>query len=97
LCGTPWVSKKFLQVILAMLYLITGEWIEDPSVSLQQYATLWEQMIRPSLETLSNTADDKKTGGVFAGQRAGCLILDVSSHEEVGQFLASLPFFSRLK
>jgi hypothetical protein len=80
-----------------MLYLITGEWIEDPTVSLQQYATLWDQMIRPSLETLSNTADEKKTGGVFAGQRAGCLILDVSSHEEVGQFLASLPFFSRLK
>jgi hypothetical protein len=50
-----------------MLYLITGEWIEDPTVSLQEYVTLWEQMIRPSLETLSNTADDKKTGGVFAG------------------------------
>lgn len=54
-------------------------------------------MIRPSLETLSNTADEKKTGGVFAGQRAGCLILDVSSNEEVGRFLGSLPFFSRLK
>lgn len=80
-----------------MLYLITGEWIEDPTVSLQEYVTLWEQMIRPSLETLSNTADEKKTGGVFAGQRAGCLILDVSSREEVGQFLGSLPFFSRLK
>jgi len=80
-----------------MLYLITGEWIEDPTVSLQEYATLWDQMIRPSLETLSNTADEKKTGGVFAGQRAGCLILDVSSHEEVGQFLGSLPFFGRLK
>jgi hypothetical protein len=45
-----------------MLYLITGEWIEDPTVSLQEYVTLWEQMIRPSLETLSNTADEKKTG-----------------------------------
>ena len=43
-----------------MLYLITGEWIEDPTISLQEYATLWEQMVRPSLETLSNTADEKK-------------------------------------
>ena len=68
-----------------MLYLITGEWIEDPTISQQEYATLWEQMVRPSLETLSNTADEKKTGGVFAGQRAGCLILDVSSHEEVSR------------
>ena len=80
-----------------MLYLITGEWIEDPTISLQEYATLWDQMVRPSLETLSNMVDEKKTGGVFAGQRAGVLILDVSSHEEVGQFLASLPFFSHIK
>jgi hypothetical protein len=43
-----------------MLYLITGEWIDDPTVSLQEYVTLWEQMIRPSLEALSNTADGKK-------------------------------------
>ena len=42
-----------------MLYLITGEWIEDPTVSLQEYATLWDQMICPSLETLSNTAKGK--------------------------------------
>jgi hypothetical protein len=54
-------------------------------------------MVRPSLEALSNMVDEKKTGGVFAGQRAGLLILDVSSHEEVGRFLASLPFFSRIK
>ena len=80
-----------------MLYLITGEWIDDPTVSLQEYATLWDQMIRRSLEALSNMADEKKTGGVFAGQRAGVLILDVSSHEEVGRFFGSLPFFSRIK
>ena len=54
-----------------MLYLITGEWIEDPIVSLQEYVTLWDQMIRPSLETLSNTADEKKTGGVFCWSESG--------------------------
>ena len=65
------MSKKTINItlfIFEMLYLITGEWIEDPTVSLQEYATLWDQMVRPSLETLSNTADEKKTGGVFAGQ-----------------------------
>jgi hypothetical protein len=33
-------------------------------------------MVSPSLEALSNMVDEKKTG-VFAGQRAGLLILDV--------------------
>ena len=80
-----------------MLYLVTGEWIEDPTETAEGFATIWEQMIRPSLEILSKTADDKRTGGVFAGQRMGVIILDVSSHEEVGSFLASLPFWSRLK
>ena len=54
-----------------MLYLITGEWIEDPTVSLQEYVTLWDQMIRPSLETLSNTADEKKTGGCLCWSESG--------------------------
>jgi hypothetical protein len=79
-----------------MLYLVTGEWVEDPTVVAEEFPSLWENMVRPSLETLSKTFDDKKTGGVFAGQRMGAFILDVSSHEEVGSFLASLPFWSRL-
>ena len=41
--------------------------------------------------------DEKKTGGVFAGQRMEVFILYVSSHEEVGRVLAGLPFWSRLK
>ena len=49
---------------------------------------------RPSLEALSKMVDDKKTGGVFAGQRMGAFIIDASSHEEVGKILASLPFWS---
>ncbi len=28
-------------------------------------------MVRPSLEALAKIADDKKIGGVFAGQRRG--------------------------
>jgi|GEM_PF-6033223 hypothetical protein len=41
-------------------------------------------------------ADDKKMGGVFAGQRRGVVIIDASSHEELGKTLAGLPFWSRL-
>ncbi|MDQ6863987.1 MAG: muconolactone Delta-isomerase family protein [Thermoproteota archaeon] len=55
-------------------------------------------MVRPSLEALSKMADDKKMGGVFAGQRRGVviMIIDASSHEELGKTLAGLPFWSRL-
>jgi muconolactone delta-isomerase len=79
-----------------MLYLVTGEWVEDPTASGEEFPTLWEQMVRPSLEALSKMVDEKKTGGVFAGQRMGAFIIDASSHEELGKTLASLPFWSRL-
>jgi muconolactone delta-isomerase len=80
-----------------MLYLVTGEWVEDPTTAPEEFATLWEKIVRPSLEALSKIADEKKTGGVFAGQRMGVLIVDASSHEELGRTLANLPFWSRLK
>jgi len=80
-----------------MLYLVSGEWIDDPTVSAEEFASLWEQIVGPSLEALSKMVDEKKTGGVFAGQRMGVFILDVSSHEEIGRILAGLPFWSRLK
>jgi muconolactone delta-isomerase len=79
-----------------MLYLVTGEWIEDPTVSAAEFPMLWEHMVRPSLEALAKMCDEKKTGGVFAGQRRGVAIIEASSHEDVGKTLASLPFWSRL-
>lgn len=79
-----------------MLYLVTGEWIDDPTISGEEFPTLWEHMVRPSLESLSKMADDKKIGGVYAGQRRGVVIIDASSHEKLGKTLAGLPFWSRL-
>ena len=75
-----------------MLYLATGEWIDDPTVYAEDFMKLWEQMVRPSLETLSKMVDDKKMGGVFAGQRRGVVIIDAASHEEVGSILANFQF-----
>ena len=69
-----------------MLYLVTADWVEDPTASGEEFPTLWEHMVRPSLEALSKMADDKKMGGVFAGQRS----------EELGKILAGLLFWSRL-
>ncbi len=79
-----------------MLYLVTGEWVEDPTASAEEFPALWEHMVRPSLEALAEMADEKKMGGVFAGQRRGVVIIDASSHEELGKILAGLPFWSRL-
>lgn len=75
-----------------MLYLITGEWIEDPASSPEGFPAHWDQIVPPSLEALAKLADEKKTGGVFAGQGMRVLILEASSHEEVGRVLATLPF-----
>jgi hypothetical protein len=80
-----------------MLYLVKGEWIENPNESLEQSAALWEQVTRPSLEAISKMVDDKKTGGVFVGQRAGTFIVDAASNEEIGKTLAKLPFWGRIK
>jgi hypothetical protein len=45
-----------------MLYLVTGEWIEDPTVSAAEFPMLWEQMVRPSLEALAKMCDEKRLG-----------------------------------
>ncbi|HXW11161.1 MAG TPA: hypothetical protein VD694_00260 [Nitrososphaeraceae archaeon] len=79
-----------------MLYLVTGVWVEDPSMTIEEFAKLWEQLVHQSLETLSKTFDGNKTGGIYAGQRRGVFILDASSHEEVGSFITNLPFWSHL-
>jgi hypothetical protein len=36
-------------------------------------------------------------GGVFAGERAGCFIMECKSTEELGQVIRDLPFWPRLK
>ena len=60
-------------------------------------AALWEQVTRPSLEAISKMVDDKKTGGVFVGQRAGTFIVDAASNEEIGKTLAKLPILGSNK
>lgn len=41
-----------LLLVFPMQYFVTEEWVEDPTVSAEEFPTLWEQMVRPSLETL---------------------------------------------
>lgn len=80
-----------------MLYLVSGEFIEN-SVTSEAFPQVWEEVIRPSLESLAKMADEKKlTGGILAGQREGAFIIDAQSNEEVGTILGSLPFWGLVK
>jgi len=80
-----------------MLYLVSGVFIEG-SVTSETFPQVWDQVIRPSLESLAKMADEKKlTGGILAGQRAGAFVIDVQSNEEVGAILAGLPFWGLIK
>ena len=83
--------------MIEMLYLIRGEFIEG-SVTSEAFPQVWEEVIRPSLESIAKMADEKKvTGGILAGQRAGAWIVDAQSNEEVGTILGNLPFWGLVR
>lgn len=82
-----------------MLYLVTGEFVEvGAMLPPEQLAGIIEQAALPSLEMLAQWEEEGKgKGGVFAGERTGVFVLEAASSEEVGQLLASLPFWGLLK
>src|SRR5438093_992932 len=81
-----------------MLYLVTAEWIENPVATAEEADTIWKQIVDPSVRDLARMVREKTiTGGVFAGERAGCFIIDCKSTEELGQIIRDLPFWPRLK
>ena len=84
--------------VLDMLYLVTAEWIENPAATAEEAATVWKQMTEPSVKELARLVREKTImGGVFAGERAGCFIIESKSTEELGQVIRDLPFWPRLK
>jgi len=79
-----------------MLYLVKAELVEN-SISAEAFPQVFEQAIRPSLESLAKMVDERKlTGGVLAGQRAAAFIMDAQSNEEVDRILGGLPFWGLL-
>ena len=91
--GITLISMPHSATTILMLYLVTGRFIEG-SVTSAEFPQVWEQAIRPSLESLAKMADEKKlSGGILAGQRAGAFIIEAQSNEEVGAILAALPFW----
>jgi hypothetical protein len=82
-----------------MQYLVTGEWVEVGALlPPDQVATIIENVVLPSFDVWMQWENEGVLqGGVFAGERAGAFILEAASHEEVGERLASLPFWGMVK
>ena len=82
-----------------MVFLVIGEGIDGGMlVPPQQAGQALEQQILPSLEMLCQwEAEGKIKGGVFPGERGGAFVMEASSPEEVGNLLASLPFWPIMK
>lgn len=80
-------------------YLVTGEWVEAGALlPPEQMALIGEQVLLPSLEMLARWEEDGRiSGGVFAGERAEVFVLEGASGEEVGDLLASLPFWGLVR
>lgn len=82
-----------------MRFFITGEYIEAGALlSPEHLAALAQNVILPSLQILAKWEQEGKIkGGVLAGERAGVFIVEAASHEEIGELLASLPFWGLIK
>jgi hypothetical protein len=90
-------EESSTQLLVNILkFLVIGKAIEyGGPVSPADAAMLFENVILPSIE-MSKEWEDKKmvVGGLFAGQRAGVLIIEASTGEELSSWLQRLPFWS---
>ncbi|HZU07013.1 MAG TPA: muconolactone Delta-isomerase family protein [Chloroflexota bacterium] len=82
-----------------MRFLVTGEWVEVGALlSPEQTIGVLEDVVHPSLELLARWEQEGRIrGGIQTGQRAGSFIVDAASAEELGEMLASLPFWGMVK
>lgn len=82
-----------------MQYLVTMESLETGLLPPQQVAQIIENQIVPSLEACDKLCKEKKilAGGVHSGKRAGTVIVEVKSNEELNRLLGSLPFWGMMK
>ncbi len=64
------------------------------STNPREYAMMIESFLIPSLQAIEKwEKEGKVVGGVYAGERAGSVIMDADSPEELSRTLARLPFW----
>lgn len=78
-----------------MLFFIKAELRGMPPMPREQ----WLGMTVSTWEVIKQLENSGKVvaGGAFVGQRAGCVIADVASHEELADLLNRLPLFAYLE
>ena len=78
-----------------MLFFIKAELEDQPMMPREK----WLGMAASTWETIKQLEGNGKVlaGGAFVGQRAGCVIVDVDSNEELSDLLNRLPLSSHLK
>jgi hypothetical protein len=81
-----------------MKFLLIGRDIGfSTPVAPGQLAGLIEGIYIPSFQAMDKwEKEGKATGGLFAGQRAGAMIIEASSGEELSSRMQSLPFWGML-
>ena len=78
-----------------MKFLVIGKGIDyggpiDPA----NFLMFSEKIVLPSIEMLKEWEEKQKVvGGLFAAQRAGVIIIEAASGEELSSMLQSLPFW----
>ena len=78
-----------------MLFFVKAELRAAPPMPHEQ----WLGMTASTWEVIKQLENSGKVlaGGAFVGQRAGCVILDVASNEELADLLNRLPLFAYLE
>jgi len=79
-----------------MRYLVTMELNDiNSSPDPREMATFIENVVLPSLSQLAGWEKEGKVkGGVLGGRRGQAFMIDVDSHEALGDLLRQLPIWS---
>jgi hypothetical protein len=82
-----------------MRYLVRGEFIEESleGRTPEESDLYFQQVVRPSIESLWKLAEEKAVRGVTAGERGSVFMVDADSGAEVERLLRSLPFRGSMK
>jgi muconolactone delta-isomerase len=77
-----------------MLFFVKASLNEPPPMPRDQYLG----MVASTWQTIKQLEGNGQviTGGAFVGQRAGCVIVDVNSNEELADLLNRLPLSAYL-
>ena len=91
------VRESSIFMVNILKFLVIGKGIDyggpiDPA----NFLMVSEKILLPSIEMIMDWEEKQKVvGGLFAAQRAGVIIVEAQSAEELSSLLQSLPFWAQ--